>query len=483
MEELIEKIQQADELCREILTLTRNTVLINMRFLDSATFRLQPSPADTTLATDGQYLYYGIKHILFLYKADRKNVNRAYLHSLFHCIMRHSFVGAIDTDVWDLACDIAVESIINDLDCEPFNTAKASAQYSVINEMKRNLKSLNAERIYRYYLDKNLSKNKISQIRSYFMADDHEIWYNYSDDSGSGMGNNNQQNKKGNSKKQSGDGDGDEQNQNSDGDQQDKNGGNSQQNSRIPRDELEKQWKDISERVAVDMETASRMKGDNAGNMLMQLTEINRERYDYASFLKKFAVMGEAMKINDDEFDYIYYTYGLQLYKKMPLIEPLEYKEVKRIREFVVAIDTSGSVYGELVQKFIQKTYNILKSTESFFTKINLHIIQCDAQIQENVKITSQEEFDHYIKNMELKGFGGTDFRPVFEYVDELVKNGEFAHLKGLIYFTDGYGDFPAKKPDYETAFVFIRDEYDNPEVPAWAIKLVLENDDILGGN
>lgn len=257
MEKLIEKIQQADELCREILTLTRNTVLINMRFLDSATFRLQPSPADTTLATDGQYLYYGIKHILFLYKADRKNVNRAYLHCLFHCIMRHSFVGAIDTDVWDLACDIAVESIINDLDCEPFNTAKASAQQSVINELKSNLKSLNAERIYRYYFDKNLSKNKISQIRSYFITDDHEIWYNYSDNSGSGMGNNNQQNKNG-----KGNGGSDEQNQNGDGDgdQQDKNNGNSQQNSRIPRDELEKQWKDISERVAVDMETASRMK-------------------------------------------------------------------------------------------------------------------------------------------------------------------------------------------------------------------------------
>ena len=30
------------------------------------------------------------------------------------------------------------------------------------------------------------------------------------------------------------------------------------------------------------------------------------------------------MKINDDEFDYIFYTYGLKLYEKMPLIEPLE---------------------------------------------------------------------------------------------------------------------------------------------------------------
>ena len=99
-------------------------------------------------------------------------------------------------------------------------------------------------------------------------------------------------------------------------------------------------------------------------------------------------------------------------------MEPLEYKDVKRIKEFVIAIDTSGSTSGELVQKFVQKTYNILKSTESFFSKINLHIIQCDATIQEDAVITTQEEFDRYIKNMTIHGLGGTDFRPVFSYVE-----------------------------------------------------------------
>ena len=49
------------------------------------------------------------------------------------------------------------------------------------------------------------------------------------------------------------------------------------------------------------------------------------------------------MKLNPDEFDYNFYTYGFALYENMPLIEPLEYREVKRIREFVIAIDTSGS--------------------------------------------------------------------------------------------------------------------------------------------
>ena len=175
----------------------------------------------------------------------------------------------------------------------------------------------------------------------------------------------------------------------------------------------------------------------------------------------------------------MFYTYGLQRYKNMPLIEPLEYKDVKRIREFAIAIDTSGSVSCELVQRFVQKTYNILKSTESFFTKINLHIIQCDAEIQEHVAITSQKDFDRYLETMKLHGFGGTDFRPVFSLVDKLIEEKAFNNLKGLIYFTDGFGVFPAKKPAYETAFVFLDEGFNNYDVPPWAIKLILRKEEI----
>ena len=238
-------------------------------------------------------------------------------------------------------------------------------------------------------------------------------------------------------------------------------------------------WQSVSERMQVDLETFGKQRGLLPGAMTQNLAAVNREKYDYTAFLKKFAVRGEVMRINDDEFDYVFYTYGLRLYKNMPLIEPLEYKEVKAIREFVIAIDTSGSTSGELVQKFVQKTYNVLKSTESFFSRINLHIIQCDADIQEDRKITCQEDFDEYLKTMKIRGLGGTDFRPVFRYVDRLRQEKEFTNLKGLIYFTDGCGEFPAQKPDYDTAFVFIDDDYNNPDVPPWAIKLVLQKNEI----
>ena len=80
---------------------------------------------------------------------------------------------------------------------------------------------------------------------------------------------------------------------------------------------------------------------------------------------------------------------------------------------------------------------------------------------------------------MQLRGFSGTDFRPVFKYVNELINEKHFTDLKGLIYFTDGLGTFPDKKPPYDAAFVFV----DSPEltvnVPPWAIKLILDEEDI----
>ena len=130
-----------------------------------------------------------------------------------------------------------------------------------------------------------------------------------------------------------------------------------------------------------------------------------------AEFLKRFATLHERMRVNPDEFDYIYYTYGLDWYGNMPLIEPLEYREARAVHDFAIAIDTSESVSGDLVQAFMRKTYNILKQAESFTDRVNIHVIQCDARVQEDTKITSLDELDLYLEDMELKGFGGTDFR------------------------------------------------------------------------
>ena len=419
--------------------LSRNTLAVNLRFLDNAINKLplKLSIITETVATDGRYIFYDESYVLKSYKSGY-NLTRAYLHMMLHCVFRHNIVGTlVDTLRWNLACDIAAENIMNELDIKALSSPRQVRQGSIIDKIKTACRFVTAEKIYDYLL-RNVDDLQVYAWSELFAEDDHRIWYAKPPETGNDM-----------------------------------------QMSAETASQLEKDWKEISEKMQIEIEAFSKEKGDTRGSFIQNLNAVNREKYDYTQFLKKFSVMGEAMRVNDDEFDYIFYTYGLKLYERMPLIEPLEYKEVKRIKEFVIAIDTSGSVSGELVQKFIQKTYNILKNEESFFTKINLHIIQCDTDIQEDRKITSQEEFNDYLAAMKLHGFGGTDFRPVFAYVDKLIQSKEFTNLKGLIYFTDGYGDFPARKPPYETAFVFIDDEYNNPDVPPWAIKLVLPSDEI----
>ena len=192
-------------------------------------------------------------------------------------------------------------------------------------------------------------------------------------------------------------------------------------------------------------------------------------------FLRKFSVWREEIGVNDDSFDYAFYYYGLSVYGNMPLIEPQETKEVKKIEEFVIVVDTSMSCSGELVKNFLEETYDVLSENDSFCRKVHIRILQCDERVQEDIKIENQKELEAYMKELKLKGGGGTDFRPAFAYVDDLIQKGEFANLRGMIYFTDGYGTYPSRMPSYETAFVFIDDGQREIRTPAWAIRLVLD--------
>ena len=152
----------------------------------------------------------------------------------------------------------------------------------------------------------------------------------------------------------------------------------------------------------------------------------------------------------------------------------MEYRESRKVREFVIAIDTSASCDGEAVKAFLRKTYTILNGFENFFTRINVHILQCDNRVQDDRKLTCREDLETFLREGKLTGFGATDFRPVFQYVEKLRERGEFENLKGLIYFTDGYGIYPERAPDYQTVFAFLEEDENRAPVPPWSIKAVV---------
>lgn len=420
--------EKAQTLAAAVLKLARDKIVVQMRFLDAAMARiaLRPQLGSGEAFCDGRTFTYDPVTVLKRYQEDEGYAVRLYLHILFHCIFSHQFqYGKMERALWDMAADLAVENTILEMDLYAGRMKTDGECRERLEYFKKEAGDLTAERLYRYFRLYPPSSRLQEEIRRLFYRDAHGCW---------------------------------------------------EESEKLELSEAD--WKKLSERIKADLKSFSRKK--NGGESLEQnLAEATRERYDYADLLRRFTVMGEEVKASEDEFDYIYYTYGLARYGNVPLIEPLEYQDVKKVKEFVIAIDTSASCRGEVVRAFLRKTYSILKGTEHFFQKINVHIIQCDSEIQEDTKITCQEDFDAFLANGKIKGFGTTDFRPVFSYVEALQEKGEFENLKGLIYFTDGYGIYPERMPEYDTIFVFLDEDDRQPEVPFWAVKVVLDRDEI----
>ena len=239
------------------------------------------------------------------------------------------------------------------------------------------------------------------------------------------------------------------------------------------RDELSKEWEDISKRTEQEIEHSSQEKKEEQGSLAWFLRLEQKKYTDFRDFLRRLSVDREEMEVDLDSFDYGYYYYGLEQYGNMPLIEENEYREGRKLQELVIAIDTSHSTKGEMVKGFLEETAGILKQKDAFFQKVKVHILECDDELRKDICLENVEDLEQYSKNFAVKGGYGTDFRPVFRYVSDLQKQGELKNLKGLMYFTDGKGRYPKDAPPYVTAFVFPKGEdIDDDNVPFWAMKL-----------
>ena len=461
---------QLISLCEKILITARNSLFVKYRYLENAIGRFDFIPYDGTMTTDGEHIYYNPEWIVKRYEESEKLPEHDLLHQIMHCIYRHAFVfPTVNRELWNIASDMANESVLADLDK---NIPISIKKRNILDDLKKQTGLLSAERLLQYFEEMDeADKHHIEEWKELFSdTDDHSAWYEQKFKRGK-KGQSGLAGKGGEPKFNKGNG----------GDaSEDEESGNDSDIER--RKKLSDKWKDISEHVQKDIEDFSKKQGTGAGSLVQGIKDLNRERYNYEEFLKKFTTLQEVMKLDMDEFDYNFYAHGLEMYENVALIEPLEYKDEHKLREFVIAIDTSGSVQGELVQKFLTKTYNIMMSN-TIGHNLNIWIIQCDADIQEAVQITSKEDFERYISTMELKGFGGTDFRPVFEFVNDQINKKVFTDLKGLIYFTDGYGTFPKMKQEYDTVFVFVNEcndpNFEPPEVPPWSMKMVLDGRDI----
>ena len=414
---------------RDILLSGRAQLGAALPYMSAALYALLPAPGDsvtTSAATDGEMLWYNAAFLASGFMKSERFSPRLNLHMTLHCLFRHlAKRRGRDAALWDLACDAAVESVIDSLPYACVAQRASPPKQFFLTECRRELKVLSAEGIYRMLLRQRLPEYKIASLQRLFAMDDHSLW-----------------------------------------DLEEKR-------ERERSEQQDQKWQDLASSAQTALDAMVSQHGTGGEGVTEQLSIAARDDVDYRKFLRRFAAPREVLHADADAFDYIYYTYGLMHYGNMPLIEPPETKEEKRIEDFVIAIDTSMSTSGTLVREFLASTYAILRSADTFTRRLNIHILQCDDQLRSDKKITSLDELRRYMEDLPLSGGSATDFRPVFRHVDELQRAGEFANLRGLLYFTDGMGIYPEKRPDYEVAFVLLDEPPLSVKMPPWAIRIM----------
>ena len=452
-----------------------------------------------------------------------------------------------DRELWDLASDIAVDAIIDSMEYRAVAELTPEYRQKWYSRLEEEIHVLTAERIYQYFIERKRNYLEEMQLAQIFAYDDHSFWERMEDEEENPSGENSRQKDSDNSPSGNTDSKNDSENDsendpgpgnvdpdskkdsqtgNKENNKEENKEKNSERNARRQRpsgrqdeggnkdsdrrngdekndekngekntheksvrklkkiENLNRQWKETSERMEAELLASGKEASQDRGSLDRILSISNRRRTDYREFLRKFAILREVTTIDPDSFDYGFYNYGLEVYGNMPLIEENEYREMNRIRTLVIAIDTSASCQEVLVQRFLNETAAVLRNIGQFFSSSEVHIIECDEHVQDEIVVRDISDLEKYAESFHVKGGFGTDFRPVFSYIEEKRRTGEIRDMEALMYFTDGMGIYPEKPTDYDTAFVFFNDEeLDDTKVPDWAMKLYIRGEKLVSSS
>lgn len=272
-----------NDMAVKVIDFTKNELYLDLRFFHLALSSLVPKADDSlhTFATDGSYLHYCSGQLLRVFKNNPKFLTRAYLHSILHCIFSHLWlIGSRDRTLWNLACDITVEFTIDHMGKASTNRILTWLRSQIYKKLENEFPCISASAIYR--LLTQLDEPTRISLQTEFYTDDHRYWPS--------------------------------------------------KNAQAPiHQNIQKQWEKIARQTQMQQELHGCSPKDS--NQLFSTTiKAERSRRSYCDFLRKFSTLREELRADPDEFDLNFYTYGLQLYGNMPLIESLETREVKKFR-------------------------------------------------------------------------------------------------------------------------------------------------------
>lgn len=381
------------------LAAARTRLIIDKPFLGALVLRLPVVMADPqwckTTATDARKFYYNPEFIEQLTLAETQFI---LAHEALHCALSH--FARREHRIkhrWDLACDFA----INPLLIKDGLTAPPGTLY------EKTYDGMTAEEIYPYIED-NENQETLDQ----------HLYDQPKEQSSNQSQNSNPPPPKPEEENDEGKGQSPQQ-------QPDEETGGAPQPPPLSHDEAENLSVQWQQRLAGAAQQAMQA-GKLSGDMARLVDFLLQPRLPWRMLLARYMT-----SLARDDYSYT----RPSTRRGDPAIFPsLRSSQV----DVVIALDTSGSITPEEMQEFVTEIDAIKGQIRA---RITLHA--CDEALDEKGP-WNFEPWEEFTLPQDIKGGGGTDFRPVFKWADTLDRTPNL-----LIYFTDAEGMFPEVPPYY----------------------------------
>lgn len=416
----------------------------------------------THLATDGEFVFYhpGMVYRCFQKKGNQKAAKQysgEIMHIVIHGILGHFWMDEDYKDrklCWGIM-DLLVEHFIRTCFLKK---EYGSDEWDENYEWEERISGLLDKGMGSYFLirkKRNGRKKVLTLAKSTAVHDNHLIWHKAENEGGEGEGKTGEAVGQG-----AGQGKG-------------KGRGTAMKCWKMASEEILNRNVDFKELCGMSKDDLTKLLergliaagfGQGIGTGAGDAEECFQAKEDPSSYtetLKKLCRETEAVHEEPDSLDYMLYQYGLDLYGDVPLIEPLEENPHPMMETMVFALDTSGSCYGEIAERFLGATRRILQDAAALGKIKHIYFVECDDVIQKVTQFQKAKEMENYVSGRtRLHGYGGTSFVPVFDWIRKMREKREFSEVTALFYLTDGFGVYPDKKPDYPVYFVFPEEDF-----------------------
>lgn len=399
-----------------ILVKYRQNLINNHPFIGTIAMNLDLIPIRdarcSTAMTDGKSIYFDID---FLSKLSEKEGVFVLGHEVWHVVMMHFLRDkGFDPSIFNLACDMEVNQILeNDGFIPPAGAIFPNKQHS---------------RVCQYDFPDNMNAEKYYEL----LLKDLEKKQNKMNKEGKPEKSNSKRNKNNNGGNCSGQFD-DHFDKNADYDKAGEDALKKKVSDKYGEKGLDEDFKpgkiksesaakemaeEIRQSIVSAAQTYEKLRGELPGHIKQIVNTMLESKVSWKEALAKFITSGMDNKTTWNAPNRRFAYSGIYL--------PRHDGEMMRI---AIGIDTSGSCQDEC-QTFLSEINEIAKT----FGNYELHLIQCDTQVQDYQTFDEFNTIEGHVDKMEFKGFGGTRLKPIFDYIQ--LNNIE---VSGVVIFTDGY--------------------------------------------